>query len=499
MRLCTFFALACALALGGCGGPSGAARGLARASEPDLDPPPLPWARAREPLSDVASPPVAIVGGTIMTATGRIIENGVLVMESGRITAVGAPDEVEVPGEAQIVDARGRYVTPGLIDTHSHMGVYPVPHLNGVSDGNEMTGAVTAGVRAADGVWPVDPALPRALAGGVTTIQVLPGSANLIGGAGVILKLHLGRTVSEMEFPGAPETLKMACGENPKRVYGGRQQTPMTRMGSILGYRAAFQQAREYGRSWAEWQARHVDWQRRRAEHERATREGDDAPDDPGPPPTPPARDFGLERLLGALEGRVLVQMHCYRADEMARMIEVGEELGFRVRSFHHAVEAYKIRDLLAEHEIAVSTWADWWGFKLEAYDAIEENLALLTEAGVRAVVHSDSSMLVQRLNQEAAKAMTAGRRAGIAITDDQALRWITINAAWAIGIDDRTGSLEPGKMADVVVWSGHPFSVYTRADLVYIDGLLVYDRSAPPRPSDFELGQDLEPAPEAR
>ncbi len=482
-----------------CGGAPAATTTTPRAqSETDPDPPAFPWMAPRERPPDVASPRVAIVGGTVMTATGRVIEDGVLVMENGRIRAVGPRAEIEIPEDTEIVDASGRFVTPGIIDTHSHMGVYPVPYLNGVSDGNEMTSAVTAGVRAADGFWPLDPALPRALAGGVTTIQVLPGSANLIGGAGAILKMHLGRTVTEMEFPGAPETLKMACGENPKRVYGGRQQSPMTRMGSVHGYRAAFQAAREYGRSWRDWQAQHVAWQRRHEAYERGpSAPGEDPPEDPGPAPAPPARDFGNERLLGVLEGRVLVQMHCYRADEMARVIEIGEELGFRVRGFHHAVEAYKIRDILAAHEISVSTWADWWVFKLEAFDAIEENLALLTESGVRGVVHSDSSMLGQRLHQEAAKAMTAGRRAGIPISDDQALRWITINAAWTLGIDDQTGSLEPGKMADVVVWSGHPFSVYSHADRVYVDGILAFDRSAPPRPSDFELGQDLEAAPE--
>jgi imidazolonepropionase-like amidohydrolase len=364
-----------------------------------------------------------------------------------------------------------------------------------VNDGNEMTSPVTPGVRAADAFWPQDPALARALAAGVTTIQVLPGSANLIGGAGAILKLHPGRSVSEMEFPGAPPTLKMACGENPKRVYGGRQQVPMTRMGNVRGYRTAFQAAIEYGRTWRNWQIEHRDWERDRREHARAEEEpgeSDDDPEDPGPAPLPPARNFDHEHLLGAIEGRVLIQMHCYRADEMVRMIEVGDELGFRVRSFHHAVEAYKIRDVLASREISISTWADWWGFKLEAYDAIEENLALLTQAGVRGVMHSDSADLVQRLNQEAAKAMTAGRRSGIEVSEDQALRWITANAAWTLGVDDRTGTLEPGKMADVVVWSHHPFTMRARAERVYIDGLLAFDRAAP-RPSDFEVGQDLE------
>ncbi len=481
-----------ALLLASCGGAQRVA-----STPRDPDPPPLPWVSERAAPPPVESPLIALVGGTVMTATGEVIEGGVVLMEDGRLIAVGARDAVEIPAGAREIDVEGRFVTPGLIDTHSHLGVYASPHVRATADGNEMSDPTTPEVRAADAFWPQDPQLPRAIAGGVTTIQVLPGSGNLIGGAGAIIRLHMGRTASEMVFPGAPETLKMACGENPKRVYGaGRQSFPMTRMGNVFGYRQAFQQAIEYGRSYEDWQAEHVRWQVSRAEYDTAREAGDADAENPGPAPAPPARDFGLERLLGARQGRVLIQMHCYRGDEMARMIEVGEELGFRIRSFHHAVEAYKIRDLLAQHDIAVSTWADWWGFKLEAYDTIEENLALLTQAGVRGVLHSDSAMLIQRLNQEAAKAMTAGRRAGIEITEDQALRWITINAAWALGVQDQTGSLEVGKMADVVVWSGNPFSVYTRADLVYLDGLQVYDRhssSAPVYRTDFELGQDLE------
>ncbi|MEZ4337750.1 MAG: amidohydrolase [Sandaracinaceae bacterium] len=461
-----------ALLLAACG-----AAPLPTTTTPDPNPPPLPWQSSSARLGPVDSPLVALVGGTVMTATGRVIADGVVVMEDGRLVAVGARDEVEIPDGARRIDVTGRYVTPGLIDTHSHMGVYPSPHINATSDGNEMSNPTTPQVRAADSFWPQDPQLPRAIAGGVTTVQVLPGSGNLIGGAGAIMKLHLGRTVDEMMFPGAPETLKMACGENPKRVYGGRQSFPMTRMGNVFGYRQAFQQAIEYGRSYEDWQAQHVQWQRNHQEFLEARENGDEDADDPGPAPAPPARDFGMERLLGARDGSVLIQMHCYRAEEMARMIEVGDELGFRIRAFHHAIEAYKIRDILAEHEIGVSTWADWWGFKLEAYDMVEENLALLTEAGVRGVLHSDSAMLVQRLNQEAAKAMAAGRRAGISITEDQALSWITINAAWTLGIQDQTGSLEVGKMADVVVWSASP-SASTRADLVFIDGLQVYDRA---------------------
>jgi imidazolonepropionase-like amidohydrolase len=506
-----------------CGGARGARSSLPR-PEPDPPRPALPWLAARPTMPEIDSPLIAIVGGTVMTATGLVIDDGVVVLEDGRIRAVGARSEVAVPDGAQTIDARGRFVTPGLIDTHSHMGVYPVPSVGAHDDGNEATSPTTPQVRASDSFWPQDPSLPRALAAGITTIQVLPGSANLIGGAGEIYKMHLGRSSTEMELPGAPDTMKMACGENPKRVYGEQHQAPSTRMGNVAGYREAFQGAAEYGRAWRDWQESHRLWairhERWSAWQETQLGEGEaegasdvpgaggegsgdspgtpeEHPEDPGPAPAPPARDFGKELLLGAIEGRVLVQMHCYRADEMVRMIEISHEFGFRIRAFHHAVEAYKIRDLLAAEEISISTWADWWGFKLEAFDAIPENLALLTEAGVRAVMHSDSPMLVQRLNQEAAKAMTAGRNAGIDIDEDDALRWVTIHAAWTLGIDALTGSLEVGKMADVVVWSGSPFSVYSRPDLVFVDGALEHDRARDhePHDSDFELGLDLEPA----
>ncbi|MDW8361191.1 MAG: amidohydrolase [Myxococcales bacterium] len=475
-------------------------------SEPPPEPPPLPWEQPPASPPPIDSPLIAIVGGTVMTAAGETFVDGVVIMEDGRLVAVGPRDRTPIPQGARRVDATGRWVTPGLIDAHSHVGVYAVPALRATADGNEATNPVTAHVWAGDSFWPQDPAISRLLAAGVTTILVLPGSANLIGGRGVTLRLRPGRSVGEMLFHGAPDTLKMACGENPRRVYGERNTAPSTRMGNVAGYRAAFQGAAEYGRQWRDWQHQYRLWHQKRLRYERALDAGIAAspdggvaspPDDPGPAPAPPARDFGKEALLGALEGRVLVQMHCYRADEMLRMIELGRQLGLRIRVFHHAVEAYKVRDVLAREGIGVATWADWWGFKLEAFDAIVENLALLTEAGVHAVLHSDSAQYAQRLGQEAGKALAAGRRAGVAIDEDQALRWITAEAAWALGIESRTGTLEPGKMADVVVWSGHPFSVYSHVDLVFLDGVLVYDRSRPD-PSlvrDFELGL-TEPAP---
>jgi imidazolonepropionase-like amidohydrolase len=408
------------------------------------------------------NPPVVIRNATIMTAAGQEIPNGSIVFRDGRIVAVGAT--VDAPADAVIVDGTGKYVTPGVIDTHSHLGVYAAPGTFGEDDGNEATNPVTAEVWAEHSFWPQDPQIPLAIAGGVTTIQALPGSANLIGGRSAVLKLIPARSVQEMKFPGAAYGLKMACGENPKRVYSNRG--PSTRMGNMAGYRAAFIQAENYRQRWDKWNRDH---------------QGD-----------PPQRDLRLESLADVLRGRILVQNHCYRADEMVQMLDLGHEFGFRIRSFHHAVEAYKIADILAREGTAVSIWADWWGFKQEAMDGVHENAALVQAAGARPVIHSDSPSGTQRLNQEAAKAMYYGQRAGIPITRNQALRWITTNAAWVLGVDSLVGTLEPGKMADVVLWSADPFSVYAKALQVYNDGWLVYDRLDPahqPR-TDFELGQ---------
>ncbi len=466
--------------------------------------PSLPWSRAEAPPLAIETDVIALVGAEVRDGAGHTFAPGVVIFDDGRLVAVGAQDDVAIPEGATTIDASAKVITPGIIDTHSHMGVYPQPRARAHSDGNEATSPTTPEVYAGDSFWPQDPALTRALQAGVTTIQVLPGSANLIGGRGATLKMHLGRTLREMRFWGAPDTLKMACGENPKRVYGRRNSSPSTRMGNVAGYRAAYQAAREYGQSLADWQHNHRLWQIKRATFERETeareerRENGEAlgdrPDDPGPAPTPPTRDLAKETLWSVIEGNTLVQMHCYRADEMANMLDVAREFGFSIRSFHHAVEAYKIRDLLHAENVSVSTWTDWWGFKLEAYDAIEENIALLHEEGVRVALHSDSPNLIQRLNQEAAKAMAAGRRAGIAISEHDALSWITRQPAWVLGIDELTGTLEAGKMADVVVWSGSPFSVYTHVEQVYVDGLLRFDHRdgvARGGATDFELGQN--------
>jgi len=409
------------------------------------------------------NPPVLIRNATIMTAAGEEIRGGSILIRDGRIVAVGAT--VDAPGDATVVDGTGKWVTPGIIDVHSHLGVYAAPGTFAESDGNEATKPVTAEVWAEHSFWPQDPQIPLAIAGGVTTIQALPGSANLIGGRSAVLKLIPARTVQAMKFPGARYGLKMACGENPKRVYGQRGG-PSTRMGNMAGYREAFIDAQNYRRRWDKWNKDH---------------QGD-----------PPERNLRNETLAEVLRGNMLVQNHCYRADEMAQMMDLAHEFGFKIRAFHHAVEAYKVADLLAREGTAAVMWADWWCFKEEAMDGIHENAALVQQAGARADIHSDDPGGIQRLNQEAAKAMYYGQRAGISVTRDQALRWVTANAAWILGLDSVVGTLEPGKMADVVLWSGDPLSVYAQALQVYNDGWLVYDRNDPAHQpkTDFSLGQ---------
>ena len=404
---------------------------------------------------------IILQGATVLTGNGERLEGADVAMRDGKIIAVGI--DMDVAGFTAI-DASGKWITPGVIDVHSHLGVYPSPGVNAHSDGNEATDPNTAEVWAEHSVWPQDPGFVAALAGGVTSLQILPGSANLFGGRGVTLKNVPGQSVMDMKFPGAPHGLKMACGENPKRVYGGRSQAPSTRMGNVAGYRSAWIEAADY---------------RRKME---AADKGQ------GERPT---RDLKLETLAGVLSGEILVHNHCYRADEMAVMFEIAKEFGYRITAFHHGVEAYKVADLLRENDTCAAIWADWYGFKMEAFDGIRENAAILDRADACTVMHSDDDIGIQRLNQESAKVMGAASRVGIDIPPERAIRWITANAAKALGIADVVGTLESGKMADVTVWSGNPFSVYTLAEQVYIDGALAYDRnddSVNPV-TDFTLG----------
>jgi imidazolonepropionase-like amidohydrolase len=428
------------------------------------------------------APPTLFRGGMVLDGKGGERRADVLVQD-GKIAAVG-PD-LAAPAGARIVDAAGKWVTPGIIDVHSHLGVYPSPGLASLSDGNEATEPVTADMWAEHSVWPQDPGFYRALAGGVTTLHVLPGSANLFGGRGVTLKNVHARTVQEMKFPQAPYSLKMACGENPKRVYGGKGRSPATRMANMAGYRAVLLKAQAYQRKWDE----HLN---KAAPAQEGAKRGRKDKVEGGGGGSPPDRDLELETLAGVLSGEILLQTHCYRADEMAQVLDMAREFGFKVTAFHHAVESYKLADVLAREGVCSAMWADWWGFKFEAYDEIDENIPLVHAAGACAIVHSDSDVGIQRLNQEAAKALADGRRAGLPVSRGEAWIWLSANPAKALGLAGKTGALEPGLAGDVVMWSGDPLSVYAKAEQVYIDGALQYVRAGEDaRPhTDFELGQ---------
>lgn len=405
------------------------------------------------PLAASAEGPTLIRGGTLLTVTHGTIEKGDLLIRDGKIAAIGP--SLEAPRGARVIDATGRYVMPGIVDTHSHMGVYPWPGVDANSDGNELTDPIMPAVRAMDAVWAEDPEFERARAGGVTTVQILPGSGNLIGGESVTVKLRPSADVTRMLFAGAPRGIKMALGENPKRVYGGRTKSPATRMGNMAVFRDAFNAARNYKTKWDAW---------------RAKKEADRG--------APPDRDLKLETLVDVLEGKIRVHVHSYRKDEILMFLKIADEYGFKVASFQHCLEAYKIADELKRRDIAVATFAQWWGFKVEAWDGIPHNAALLARKGVRVSLHSDSGTLVQRLYAEAAVAARYG------LSEEDALRAITLNAASALGLEDRIGSLDVGKDADIAIFTRHPLDAYTLVAATLIDGEVVYDRGTIPTPA---------------
>ena len=426
-----------------------------------------PFESTYEPL-----PPTNTIfrNANIYDGEGNELIDTDLIIKDGKVVAIG----VDLPSSSDLkeIDASDKWITPGIIDIHSHMGVYPAPSVKTSSDGNEATSPVTAEVWAEHSIWVQDLQYALALKGGVTTFHVLPGSANLIGGRGVTAKNLQRNTINSMKFPNAPHSLKMACGENPKRVYGNRGQMPSTRMGNAAGYRKSWIKAESYLSKLDEYEAKSEEAKELSYK---------------------PTRDLELETLAGVLRDEILVHNHCYRADEMATMIEIAKEFNYKITAFHHAVEAYKIADLLAENNICAALWADWWGFKHEAYDMVQANIAIVDQAGNGtgcAIVHSDDEIGIQHLNVEAAKALSAGIKAGYDISKARAMNWITSNPAKAAGIYDQTGSLKVGKNADVVLWSKNPFSIYALAEKVYIDGAIAFDRSSGLEPSsDFDVG----------
>ena len=386
---------------------------------------------------------LVIKNATVMTASHGTIEHGQVWAHAGKIAQVGAT--VDAPAGAVVVDAAGKWLTPGIIDPHSHSALG--------DDINEMTSPVTPALMMIDAFDNRDKALYQALAGGVTTEMLLHGSGNMIGGQAVVIKNKFGLSREAMLFPNAPRSIKFASGENPKRVYGDRHQLPSTRMGNFEVMRQSFEEAKHYMAEWDAYNAK--------------VAKGDkDA--------SAPKKDLKLEALADVLRGKLQVQIHCYRADEFLTEEAIAHEYGYKIRAFHHALEMYKVADNIAPEGTGIATFADWWGYKDEAWDAIPWNAVMSMRKGVKVALKSDSNDHVRRLNVDAGKMVHYG-----GATEEEALRMVTLNAAWIVGVDDRVGSIDIGKDADLVLWSANPLSTYARAEKVYIDGDLFFDIAA--------------------
>jgi imidazolonepropionase-like amidohydrolase len=387
-----------------------------------------------------------IRNGTVMTVAKGTLRNADVLLRDGKIVEVG-PNLSAGPA-ARVIDASGKWITPGIVDCHNHIASDAV---------NEASVAVSSMTGIQDVLNPADINIYRNLAGGVTTAQVLHGSANPIGGKNAVIKLRWGKPAQELLLQGAKPGLKFALGENPKRggasTSGAFQRYPASRMGVEDVIRSAFLEAREYKRQWE-------DYQNRKQEVASA--------------PIPPRRDLRLEPLVEVLEGKRLMHVHSYRSDEILMVMRLAEDFGVRIATLDHGLDAYKVAKEVARHGAGVTTFSDWWAYKMEAYDAIPHNAALLTRAGVVVSVNSDGPEEARHLNQEAAKCMRYG-----GLTEDEALALITLNPARQLGIDHLVGSLEPGKDADLVVYNQHPLSVYAVPELVFIDGDLYFSREA--------------------
>jgi len=382
---------------------------------------------------------VAIRGGTIITVTRGTIENGTILIRDGKIDKVGV--NVDIPEGARVIDATGRFIMPGIIDAHSHIA------LGG--DINEATSPITPQVRMVDALVPDAYGIYLALAGGTTAAKLMHGSANVVGGVNVTVKLKYGRPVKEMLIPGVRQQIKMALGENPKRVYGGRKQMPATRPGIFAILRQKLVDARQYKERWERYRAQSAE----------------------GKKVSEPKRDLELETLADVLDGKISIDAHCYVASEIVTLLRIADEFELQLRCLSHALEAYKVRDVIARSGVSVLTHTDWWGYKHEAFDAIPYQPGMLVRAGINTAIISDSGDVIRRLNGEAAKLV---RYCGL--SDDEALAMITINAARALEIDDRCGSIEPGKDADLAIFDRHPLDSFGKCVMTLIEGEVFFD-----------------------
>lgn len=394
----------------------------------------------------MAAPAVLIQNATILPVTKPAFQGSVLIRD-GKIAEVG--EKIAVPPGAQVIDGSGQFVMPGIIDCHSHIAADAI---------NEGSVSVSSMVGIEDVLNPDDIAIYRGLAGGVTTSNILHGSANSIGGKCTVIKMRWGKDAHDIVFEGAKPGIKFALGENPKRAgnSAGRvgapttPRYPATRMGVEDVIREAFNDAKQYQQSWRDYNAK--------------VSKGETA--------IPPRRDLKLEPLVEVLEGKRLVHAHCYRQDEILMLLRVADDYGFKVRTLQHVLEGYKVAKEIAEHGAGASTFSDWWSYKLEAFDAIPYNAAIMTRKGVLVSLNSDDAELTRHLNDEAAKTMKYG-----GLTETEALALITINPAKQLMIDNRVGSIEPGKDADLAIYDKHPLSNYAKVQKVFIDGQLYFDR----------------------
>ena len=399
-------------------------------------------------VASKSAPPTLIRNATVITVTKGTMQNTDILLQNGKIAQIGK--NLSAPAGATVIDGTGKYVMPGIIDPHSHMMADAI---------NEGTLSVTSMVRMQDVLNPTAPNILRALAGGVTTINLLHGSANTIGGQNAVLKLKYGRDAAEMLFPGAEPGIKFALGENvtQKNSGGGRganappRRYPFTRMGQEEVIRDAFTRAKDYKAEWDDYKARVAKGEKNLIA---------------------PRRDLELEPLVEVLEGKRMVHAHSYRADEMLMLLEVAKEFGVKVQTLQHGLEGYKIASEIAQAGTGLSTFADEWSYKIEAYDAIPYNVAILMRHGVIETINSDSDERIRHLNVDAAKMIRYG-----GLTEDEALKTITYNGALQLGVQNKVGSIEVGKDADIAIWNAHPLSVYASVDKTFIDGELFWDR----------------------
>ena len=400
-------------------------------------------------LAPLGAEVTVIQNATIMSEGAKGTFKGTIVVRDGKIAEVG--ENVMVPAGATVIDAQGQFVIPGIIDCHSHIAVD-----GGVNEGSV---SVSSMVNIRDVINPEDIAIYRALAGGVTAANILHGSANAIGGQTLLLKMRWGTDAEGMIFQGATPGIKFALGENPKRAgspQGGRgagasnARYPATRMGVEDVIREAFNEAKQYKATWDAYDAAVA-----KGEH-----------------PLPPRKDLKLEPLKEVLEGKRFVHAHCYRSDEILMLIRVADDYGFKIKTFQHVLEGYKVAKEIAAHGAGGSTFSDWWAYKVEAFDAIPYNAAVMTKKGVVSSLNSDDDELMRRLNTEAAKAMKYG-----GLTREEALALVTINPAKQLGVDNKVGSIEVGKDADIVIYDKDPLSNYSKVQKVWIDGNKYFDR----------------------